>query len=170
MPYAKMANSMEGQETVHSVVGPMAHSAAGEYANCFFWCKNLTGKDLRLFLTSVLGQEPWKYDSKVIPMPWRPTEEEVVKLKTQGGLNLGYYSCDGVVSYSSPGDWIFQITLIQLQVLPHPPILRGIETVVSTLKQNGHSVIPWTPYKHDFGFNLINGIYAADGNTVRNPS
>ena len=29
MPYAKMANSMEGQETVHSVVGPIAHSAAG---------------------------------------------------------------------------------------------------------------------------------------------
>lgn len=32
MPYAKMANSMEGQETVHSVVGPMAHSAAGKSA------------------------------------------------------------------------------------------------------------------------------------------
>jgi amidase len=29
MPYARMANSMEGQETVHSVVGPIAHSAAG---------------------------------------------------------------------------------------------------------------------------------------------
>lgn len=29
MPYAKMANSMEGQETVHSVVGPIAHSAGG---------------------------------------------------------------------------------------------------------------------------------------------
>lgn len=29
MPYGKMANSMEGQETVHSVVGPIAHSAAG---------------------------------------------------------------------------------------------------------------------------------------------
>lgn len=31
MPYAKMANSMEGQETVHSVVGPIAHSAGGLY-------------------------------------------------------------------------------------------------------------------------------------------
>lgn len=29
LPYARMANSMEGQETVHSVVGPIAHSAAG---------------------------------------------------------------------------------------------------------------------------------------------
>lgn len=30
MPYAKMANSMMGQETIESVVGPMAHSAAGQ--------------------------------------------------------------------------------------------------------------------------------------------
>lgn len=31
MPYGKMANSMEGQETIHSVVGPIAHSAAGTW-------------------------------------------------------------------------------------------------------------------------------------------
>lgn len=30
MPYGYMANSMEGQETVHSVVGPIAHSASGK--------------------------------------------------------------------------------------------------------------------------------------------
>lgn len=130
MPYAKMANSMEGQETVHSVVGPMAHSAA----------------DLRLFLTSVLGEEPWKYDPKVVPLPWRQSEEDATKSKISSGLTLGYYSCDGVV-------------------LPHPPITRGVEAVVSTLQENGHQVLPWTPYKHDFGHDLINDIYAADGST-----
>ncbi|KAK5240936.1 Acetamidase, partial [Exophiala xenobiotica] len=62
MPYAKMANSMEGQETVHSVVGPLAHSVP----------------DLKLFVTSVLQEEPWKYDSKVIPMPWRQGEEDAI--------------------------------------------------------------------------------------------
>lgn len=31
LPYARLANSMEGQETVHSVVGPIAHSAAGKF-------------------------------------------------------------------------------------------------------------------------------------------
>ncbi|KAJ5174695.1 Acetamidase [Penicillium canariense] len=129
MPYAKMANSMEGQETVHSVVGPIAHSAA----------------DIRLFLTSVLAEEPWKYDPKVIPLPWRSAEEESIKSKIPGGLTLGFYSSDGVV-------------------LPHPPILRGVETVVSALQQNGHTLLPWTPYKHDFAHELINDIYAADGN------
>nr|BAB84516.1 acetamidase [Monascus purpureus] len=131
MPYGYMANSMEGQETVHSVVGPIAHSAS----------------DLRLFLTSVLSEEPWKYDSKVVPLPWRSHEEEAIRTKLQsGGLTLGFFNCDG-------------------NVLPHPPVLRGLDTVVSVLKKNGHSIVPWTPYKHDFAVDLIYGIYSADGST-----
>lgn len=81
LPYAKMANSMEGQETVHSVCGPITHSIA----------------DMRLFMTSVLAEQPWQYDSKVIPLPWRQIEEDVIKAKLSGGLTLGYYSCDGNV-------------------------------------------------------------------------
>lgn len=58
----------------------------------------LTGLDLKLFLTSVLAEEPWKYDPKVVPIPWRQAEEDAVKSKLHsGGLTLGYYSCDGVV-------------------------------------------------------------------------
>jgi amidase len=103
--------------------------------------------DMRLFATAVLAQEPWKYDSKVIPMPWRESEADVIKSKlSSGGLTLGYYNCDG-------------------NVLPHPPILRGIETVVSTMKKAGHTVVPWEPYKHPYAVDLINGIYAGDGGT-----
>merc|ERR1712187_816123 len=82
LPYAKMANSMEGQETVHSVSGLIAHSAA----------------DLRLFMTSVLGEEPWSYDPKVVPLPWRSNEEDAIKRKLESGkLNLGFYNSDGNV-------------------------------------------------------------------------
>jgi hypothetical protein len=80
-----MANSMEGQETIHSVCGPICHSIA----------------DMRLFVTSILSQKPWTYDSKVIPMPWRYDEENAIKEKISSrGLNLGYYSCDGIVSFT----------------------------------------------------------------------
>ncbi|RDW61821.1 amidase [Aspergillus mulundensis] len=129
LPYAKMRNSMEGQETVHSVVGPIAHSV----------------QDLRLFTTAVLSQEPWKHDSKVIPLPWRPSESDAITSKIKStGLNLAYYTFDG-------------------NVHPHPPITRGIETTVSALQKAGHAVTPWTPYRHDFGHALISNIYAADG-------
>ena len=56
--------------------------------------------------------------------------------------------------------------LTTIQVLPHPPILRAMNTVVSTLTKNGHNLIQWTPYKHDYAVDMINGIYAADGCTV----
>lgn len=131
LPYGKMANSMEGQETVHSVCGPLTHSIG----------------DMELFVKSVLAQEPWKYDSKVIPLPWRQSEADAIASKiSSSGLTLGYFNCDG-------------------NVLPHPPILRGVETVVSTLKKNGHTLFEWEPYKHPFAVNLINGIYASDGGT-----
>ncbi|OQE43441.1 hypothetical protein PENCOP_c003G03547 [Penicillium coprophilum] len=131
LPYAGMANSMEGQETVHSVVGPIAHSIP----------------DLKLFIKSVLEEEPWKFDSKVIPLPWRQNEEEVIKSKiTYGGLNIATYHHDSVV-------------------LPHPPILRGIDLVRSTLEKNGHNVFSWIPHEHELGVKLINKIYAADGCT-----
>ena len=50
-------------------------------------------------------------------------------------------------------------------MLPHPPIIRGVDTVISALKAAGHTIFPWTPYKHDFAHDLINSIYASDGGT-----
>ncbi|KAL3482483.1 Acetamidase [Aspergillus californicus] len=129
LPYGKMANSMEGQETVHSVVGPIAHSV----------------DDLRLFVESVLSQEPWMFDSKVIHMPWRQQEADTITNKIQsGGLTIGVYNFDG-------------------NVLPHPPVLRGIDLVKNALTKTGHKIVPWTPYKHDFAVSLITKIYGADG-------
>ncbi|TGO86798.1 hypothetical protein BPOR_0275g00010 [Botrytis porri] len=134
LPYGKMANSMEGQETLHSVCGPITHSVA----------------DMRLFVESVLAEEPWKFDAKVIPMPWRQSEADVIKSRiSNGGLTIGYYDFDG-------------------KVLPHPPILRGIKKVVDTLKQNGHQVFEWKPYKHDHAQNLLDKIYSSDaGKDIR---
>lgn len=82
-----MANSMEGQETVHSVVGPIAHSVP----------------DMRLFVNSVLEQQPWSYDSKVIPLPWRQSEEDAIKTKISSSqLTLGFFECDGNVRTRIP--------------------------------------------------------------------
>jgi amidase len=121
--------------------------------------------DLRLFLTSVLGEEPWKYDSKVIPMPWRSSEEEAVKAKIKTGLTVGYFNCDGNVSLKPYGRTYSCQPLLTRQVLPHPPVLRGVDMAVDAMEKNGHTILPWKPYKHDFAVDLINNIYAADGCT-----
>lgn len=55
--------------------------------------------DMRLFMKAVLHEQPWSFDSKVIPMPWRTTEEDAIKEKiSSGSLTLGIYNCDGNVS------------------------------------------------------------------------
>lgn len=57
---------------------------------------------MRLFTKAVLGEEPWKYDSKVIPMPYRQDQEDHIKKKlASGGLTLGFYNCDGNVGVST---------------------------------------------------------------------
>ncbi|KAF5553492.1 glutamyl-tRNA(gln) amidotransferase subunit A, partial [Fusarium napiforme] len=48
-------------------------------------------------------------------------------------------------------------------VLPHPPILRAIQTVVDKLSEAGHTVLPWEPYRHSYAHDLANSIYASDG-------
>jgi amidase len=33
---------------------------------------------------------------------------------------------------------------------------------INALRKNGHNVVPWTPYKHDHGCDIMNRIWAAD--------
>lgn len=53
---------------------------------------------MRLFVKSVLQLDPWKYDSKVVPLPWRQAEEDIITAKISNkSLTLGFFSDDGVV-------------------------------------------------------------------------
>jgi amidase len=60
MPYEGMANSMDGQNSVLSVVGPLA----------------TTPDALKLVMQSLLLTKPWLHDPLVHEIPWR-TEEEL---------------------------------------------------------------------------------------------
>jgi amidase len=55
LPYEGMANSMDGQNTVLSVVGPLA----------------TTVQSLRLLVKGLLSQEPWLHDPLVSEIAWR---------------------------------------------------------------------------------------------------
>ncbi|CAF3280601.1 unnamed protein product [Rotaria sp. Silwood2] len=46
--------------------------------------------------------------------------------------------------------------------MPHPPILRGIQQVITALRNVGHTVVEWQPYKHKDAVDLLNKILAAD--------
>ena len=120
MPYEGIANSMDGQNSILSVVGPLATTVPA----------------LRLLIKSLLSQKPWLHDPLVIELPWRDElEKEILDLiqSSKGGsgkLAFGVMKHDGMVSVQ-------------------PPVARAMDIVVETVKKLGHKVIEWKPPSHE---------------------
>ncbi|EIM92443.1 general amidase [Stereum hirsutum FP-91666 SS1] len=81
IPYAGAVNSLEGQDSLPSVLGPLSPSLAG----------------VKLFMEAVISKQPWFKDPLVIHKPWN---EEEYKLAEHGGgkkLCFGILWDDGVL-------------------------------------------------------------------------
>jgi amidase len=119
MPYQGAANSMDGQSTILSVIGPLASTA----------------RSLTLLFKAVLSQQPWYHDPLVLELPWRDTVVEETRSwieQAKAGkstLAFGIMHWDGIARV-------------------HPPIARGLRIVEQTLKRLGHKVVPWNPPSH----------------------
>lgn len=121
LPYEGMANSMDGQNSILSVVGPLA----------------TTARSVKLLTKAILSQKPWLYDPLVVELPWRDSQEQAILdiVKSAGSsstaqLSFGVMKSDGVVK-------------------PQPPVSRAIEMVASALEKAGHKIIEWKPPSHE---------------------
>lgn len=89
---------------------------------------------IHLVFSSVLATKPWLRDPSLVPISWRQdiVEQTLARATSNGIVNdqrplkLGIYWTDNVVT-------------------PHPPVARGLRTVVERVKQAGHKVIEWNP-------------------------
>lgn len=118
MPYEGMANSMDGQNTVLSVVGPLA----------------TTARAVRHLTKSVLSQKPWLHDPLVVDMPWRDAQEQAI--------------LDIIKSSSNKGQLSFAVMKTDGIVNPTPPVSRALAMVVEALAKAGHKIIEWKPPSH----------------------
>ena len=110
LPYEGMANSMDGQNSVLSVVGPLATSIGG----------------LRLATKALLSQQPWLHDPLVNELPWRDEQEkEILDLVSSTGqghkLAFGVLKHDGAVTLQ-------------------PPVRRAMDIAVKAMERLGHEV------------------------------
>ncbi|KAG5352034.1 hypothetical protein C0989_004129 [Termitomyces sp. Mn162] len=131
IPYAGSVNSLDGLETIPSILGPLSNSIHG----------------LKMFIQGVLSQESWLRDPLVIRKSW---SQELYNLVEHGG---GKELCFGIM-------WNDGL------LVPHPPIMRGLETAKNALIKAGHKVIDWKPLDHksmlDIGLSIFRAGAAED--------
>jgi amidase len=126
IPYQGAPNSMDGQSSILSVIGPIAPSA----------------RSLALLFKAVLAQEPWLHDPLAFELPWRDQIVEDTKVlidKAKAGSSALAF---GVMKHDGLGRI-------------HPPIARGLKIVEQTLRRLGHRVIEWKPPSHAKGAELL---------------
>ncbi|RDW85502.1 putative glutamyl-tRNA(Gln) amidotransferase subunit A [Coleophoma crateriformis] len=149
LPYEGMANSMDGQNTILSVVGPIATSVAS----------------LQLAVKSILSTEPWLHDPLVAEIPWRDEQEQAVldavKAGQGGQLAFGIRRTDGIVQPLPPVRRAMDIVVKTIEKLGHkvvewePPaheraielafktwIFDGGEDVHGAFALSGEKVVP----------------------------
>lgn len=119
VPYEGAANSMDGQNSILSVIGPLAPTA----------------RSLTFLFKAILSQEPWYHDPLVLELPWREEiVQETCSLIEKAGTGVPSLAF-GLMCYNGVGRI-------------HPPIARGMKLVEQTLRRLGHKVITWDPPSH----------------------
>ncbi|KAI4162301.1 MAG: hypothetical protein LQ342_004015 [Letrouitia transgressa] len=125
LPYEGMANSMDGQNSVLSVVGPISHSV----------------RSLQLLVKSLLSQEPWLHDPLVHEIPWR---EGKATLPDKEKLAFGILRHDGAVTPHPPVRRAIELVVKALRKQGHkvidwtpPSHARGNEIIVETWQYDG---------------------------------
>ncbi|KAF8328972.1 general amidase [Amanita rubescens] len=86
MPYAGCVNSLDGQEAMPSVLGPMTTSIEG----------------IKRFMKVVLDAQPWNRDPMVLRMPWNERAYTLAEHGNGGQLCFGILWHDGVVHPHPP--------------------------------------------------------------------
>lgn len=135
LPYEGMANSLDGQNSVLSVVGPLATTPGA----------------LKLLVKSILSQNPWYHDPMVVDMPWRDAEEQAV-------LDLV-----GAAGAKATGQLAFGIMRGDEVVNPNPPVQRALNMLVAAVERAGHKVVEWKPPSHQKILDLTFGAWMFDG-------
>ncbi|GLA26517.1 general amidase GmdA [Aspergillus phoenicis ATCC 13157] len=134
MPYEGAANSMDGQNTILSVVGPLATSI----------------RSLRLLFKAVLSEKPWMSDPMTLALPWKEDlDTETQKLilasnENPGLLSFGILHHDGVVQ-------------------PHPPVKHALMLVEGMLRSRGHQVVSLDPRYFQAGHEIATKTFNTDG-------
>lgn len=107
LPYEGMANSMDGQNTILSVVGPLGTSVGA----------------LKIVTKALLKRRPWEHDPLVVEMPWRDEQEQMILDLAKGAegkrLSFGLMRSDGLVGLHPPVNRALDMVVEVVKKLGH---------------------------------------------------
>ncbi|KAK5000664.1 hypothetical protein LTR66_000511 [Elasticomyces elasticus] len=109
LPYEGMANSMDGQNSILSVVGPLAPTVGA----------------LKLVVKGLLSKEPWLHDPLCNELPWRTEQEQEILDLAKGGkgqLCFGVIRHDGYCAPTPPVRRAIELTVKTIEKLGHKTI------------------------------------------------
>ena len=109
MPYEGMANSMDGQNSVLSVVGPLA----------------TTPDTLKFIMQALLSTKPWLHDPLVHEIPWRSEHELTVSdpiKRFSQPLSFGVMRDDGSCHPTPPVARAIELVVSAMEKLGHKTI------------------------------------------------
>ncbi len=130
IPYEGSANSLEGQDSLPSVLGPLSADLCG----------------IKLFMQAVIGQKPWLKDPLSHRKHWNEFEYRLVEHGGGEKLTFGILWNDGLVVPQPPVIRALEMTKEAVVAAGHD----GKTWFLSSLKvvTKHHAVIDWKPYKH----------------------
>jgi amidase len=97
---------------------------------------------IKAFMKIVIESQPWLKDPLAMRKRWSDDEY-------------------GLVDHGQGKELCFAILWDDGLVVPHPPIIRGLEMTKKALLEAGHHVIDWKPFKHDEIYTVSNAIWQA---------
>lgn len=108
VPYAGTTNSMEGQEAIYSVLGPMSASLDG----------------LAVFMKAMASAKPWLHDPLALRLPWSASEYALAEHGGGKRLCFAILSDDGYCKPHPPYIRALQKTKEALEAAGHEGELR----------------------------------------------
>ncbi|KAK0548305.1 hypothetical protein OC845_003643 [Tilletia horrida] len=145
IPYEGSLNSMQGQESISSVIGPLSSDLDGCIA----------------FVRAVLAEKPWTVDPLAVTKTFDQEAFELRKLDEKTSSDTASQTPE-LLKDGSP-KLCFGIMWDNGLYTPHPPITRALKEFKAKLLAQGHEVVDWVNYESQEAATLVARLYVADG-------
>ncbi len=130
VPYEGSANSLEGQDSLPSVLGPLSTDLCG----------------IKLFMQAVIGQKPWLKDPLSPRKQWNEDGYRLIEHGSGKKLTFGILWNDGLVVPQPPVIRALEMTKEAVIAAGHDGKTWFLSSRRAATKNL--AVIDWKPYKH----------------------